>query len=225
MHVISEAAVEALFNLKLRRSGNFRCAQQNHLVTEASRVERPELSQECLDRAAIHIGAGQIRQHAARNGKNLARRTVPDLIDHRRLFVIQIFMPFRFERADRIAGPLYHCVALTIGILARAGQHLFPLSFAFRRIQAHLLQASIDFLILPRRFGELIRDTLFARIDCVHQPAVEEMFQQGDQDQKVDDLRDDSEPVDQHGYLGGTTVTTWFQKGFAKIRMMAMTKQ
>jgi len=66
------------------------------------------------------------------------------------------------------------------------------------------------------------RDALLARVHRMHQTPEQKMFQQADQDHEIHDLRRDSEPIDEHGYF---ETATWFQNGFAKIRMIEMTKQ
>ena len=49
-----------------------------------------------------------------------------------------------------------------------------------------------------RRLGHAVSDLLFTRIDTVQDRPIKKAFQQPDQNQKIDDLGSDSNPVDRH---------------------------
>ena len=72
--------------------------------------------------------------------------------------------------------------------------------------------------------GDLVGDALFTGIDGFEYGAIEEAFHQPHEDDEVDDLGDDGEPADRHGYFAPCS-STWFQKGLAKIRIIETTKQ
>ncbi len=78
---------------------------------------------------------------------------------------------------------------------------------------AHHFFAEMLALILRLRFpciriGELRGDPSFPRIQGVEDRLVKKTLQQPHQDEKVDDLRNNSEPVDQHKLFSGAAAIT-----------------
>ena len=92
-----------------------------------------------------------------------------------------------------------------------------PSSFQFLFGQGSQSPSFVPFVLQP----------LPAPIDGLENAPIEEVTQQGDEDEEVDDLCSDGEPVDHRGSPRYWPLAAWIccQIGLAKSRIIEMTKQ
>ncbi len=80
-------------------------------------------------------------------------------------------------------------------------------------------------LLLAGRIRQLIGNVLLARVDGGQYRFVQEALHQPYQDDEVQRLRTDGEPVNEHGHWPAGCAMAKFQNGLANSRIMETTKQ
>jgi len=153
-------------------------------------------------------GAGEL---AGKVAADVVLEHAPDDVDHlvtgallqsggKRLpLIIQMLLPGRAARLHVLADIVFEPGAQGGGLLPRLAQHLFPALLKRPLLLAQFLCLGLDLFARGLRFGQPGFDTLFPSRHGVGDGPVKEPLKQPDENEKVDDLGGDCQPVDLHG--------------------------
>ncbi len=186
--------------------------------------QRPDPPRQGGQRLAFQRGIGQFGQRAPRD----VDRCLGEFAHQRRTEVVLLALEFLLPALA--AGPglaarrFEQAAALVLGGFARLGELRLAIAIEGCDLVAVGARLGLRLRFALRRLRQPRGDALLALGHRVDHGAVQKALQQPGQDQEVEDLRGDGEPVDLHGQPAART-STWSQKGFAYSRISATTKQ
>ncbi len=226
-----------LHGFALRRRKVERGADQSTVARRLQRVDetlagralkRAQANDEQPARARFKTFRGEVGQRLASDCEHfglssLSQRLAEILrVAHHRLATR------RRQRVGCLTRVVHHLLALDAGFVGRLRHQDGPLPIEYLVLLLERVAICLRRSLLLFGIGELRGDALLARVDGVEHRLVEEALHQPDEDDEVQRLRADGEPVDQHGLLSGSLgrlASAAFQNGLAKIRIIDTTKQ
>ncbi len=190
--------------------------------------EPSHASHEQLASAGLQADARQVGECLARDGKHLGLSALAHGLHQSLRFAGQGFLALGCQRVGSVAGGVHQPLAFSGGLVGGLLQQrrMLLLEVIVLLLEFVTLMPGLGLLAAGR--GKFARDAIFSCIDGVQDRLVKKALHQPRQDDEVQRLRRDGEPVDHHGYFPATLAAcaiAAFQKGLAKIRIIDTTKQ
>ena len=162
----------------------------------AAPVKRTHALDEHVAHAFLEARAGEVRQRLSRDGKDFLLGPADDFLTQVTLFGSQRVLAFGTQRVGILScfveQPLTFGVGLVRGLFQERRTLLVEGLVLVLKVVALLLR----FRLLRLGLRELGGDPFLAFVDGVEDGFVKESLQQPHQDEEVDCLGDDGEPID-----------------------------
>jgi hypothetical protein len=160
---------------------------------------------ELLDEGAGHltgeVAARVVPQHPADDVDHLMSRAVPQLCGEILPLLLQMRLPRPALGLELRADVVLEPGAEGGGLLPCLAQHLVPAQVQRLLLFAHGARLGLGRFARRAGLRQAGFDPLLAPRHGACDGAVEKALQKPDEDEKVDDLRDDRQPVDLHGLI------------------------
>jgi hypothetical protein len=119
-------------------------------------------------------------------------------------FVSQRFLSLGAKGIDRLSRFVHEPLTLGLRLICRRTQERGALLLEGRVLVLELIAHLSGFGLFLVGIRELSGDALFPRVDGIEDRPIEKALQQPHQDEEVEQLRANGEPVDEYGYFPAT---------------------
>ena len=140
----------------------------------------------------------QIRQRFSRDGENLVLSTAADGLVEAPDFAVQCIVAARAQHVGRFAGLVQEPSALSLRFVRSLAQKRGPLPVELLVLALELVAVFLRFGFFCGGVRQFACHQLLPRRDGVENRLIQIALHQPHQDEKVERLRDDGKPVDQH---------------------------
>ena len=190
--------------------------------------ESLQAGDEELADTGLQAGARHFGERLARDVEHLGLGALAQGLDQSLRFAGNGGLPLGGQRIGILARGVHQGLAFGIGVGSRFLQQRGTLLLEVIVLLLEFFAFVLGLGLLAAGRGQLGGNAFLPRIDGIQDRLVEEALHQPHQDDEVQRLRRDGEPVDQHGYFPATLAAcaiAAFQNGLAKIRIIDTTKQ